>query len=119
MVYEPGGYVFMDYIKLGGPLQVVCGIFTVAIVSSIQNWWAYTVALAIACPIVVVFFFFFGGDKGKLPHELESDIEQASGVKNGSGFGKEVVEDASSETPFVMLSEYKQSTSDVVFHGSA
>ena len=58
MVYAPGGYNFMDYIKFGVPLQIVCGVFTVAIVQTLDSWWVYTLVLAILSPICVVVFFF-------------------------------------------------------------
>jgi len=32
MVYGPGGYKFMDFVRFGLPLNIVCGIITVAIV---------------------------------------------------------------------------------------
>jgi di/tricarboxylate transporter len=32
MVYGPGGYRFMDFVRFGLPLNIVCGIITVAIV---------------------------------------------------------------------------------------
>jgi len=34
MVYGPGGYKFLDFIKFGGPMQVVLWIWTVVILSS-------------------------------------------------------------------------------------
>ncbi len=63
MVYSPGGYNFMDYIKFGVPLQIVCAIFTVAIVFSLDQWWAYAVVFAILSPLVVAAFFFMGNQK--------------------------------------------------------
>jgi hypothetical protein len=66
MVYEPGGYNFMDYIKFGVPLQIVCAIFTVAIVFSLDQWWAYAVVFAFLSPAVVILYFFLGGDKANV-----------------------------------------------------
>ena len=72
MVYEPGGYNFIDYIKLGLPLQIVCGIFTVAIVFSIDYWWVYTVVFAVLSPIAVGVFFFLGCNK---PHANQAELD--------------------------------------------
>jgi len=35
MVYGPGGYRFMDYVRFGLPLNLVCGIITLAIVPKV------------------------------------------------------------------------------------
>ncbi|MFA9566357.1 MAG: SLC13 family permease, partial [Acidimicrobiales bacterium] len=32
IVYGPGGYRFMDFVKVGLPLDVLCGIATLAVV---------------------------------------------------------------------------------------
>ncbi len=32
MVYGPGGYRFMDFVRFGLPLNILCGIITVIIV---------------------------------------------------------------------------------------
>jgi di/tricarboxylate transporter len=32
MVYGPGGYRFMDFVRFGLPLNILCGIITVSIV---------------------------------------------------------------------------------------
>ncbi len=58
MVYEPGGYSFLDYIKFGLPLQIVCAVFTVAIVFSLDYWWAYAAVFAVLSPIAVIALFF-------------------------------------------------------------
>jgi di/tricarboxylate transporter len=34
-VYGPGGYRFMDFVKVGLPLDIVCGIATLAVVPRI------------------------------------------------------------------------------------
>jgi hypothetical protein len=77
MVYEPGGYNFMDYIKLGLPLQIVCGIFTVVIVFSLDYWWVYAVVLAVLSPLAIGIFFLFKCNK---PHkfQLEDDATEAA-----------------------------------------
>jgi hypothetical protein len=76
MVYAPGGYNFMDYIKFGVPLQLVCYIFTVAIVFSLEQWWAYALVLSILSPAIVGFYFFFGG--AKVAPEAPSDDAKAT-----------------------------------------
>mmetsp|Transcript_16654 Transcript_16654/g.45327 ORF Transcript_16654/g.45327 Transcript_16654/m.45327 type:complete len:279 (-) Transcript_16654:105-941(-) len=63
MVYEPGGYSFSDYLKFGMPLQIVCGVFTVAIVFTLDYWWAYAVAFAFVSVVIVGGYFFFGGTR--------------------------------------------------------
>jgi hypothetical protein len=81
MVYEPGGYNFIDYIKLGLPLQIVCGIFTVAIVFSMDYWWVYTVVFAVLSPVAVIIFFLFGCNK---PHANQLALEDDSAAKSAS-----------------------------------
>jgi di/tricarboxylate transporter len=56
MVYAPGGYKFRDYIIFGGPLQILTGIVTIAVASSLRYWWIWTVALALANVVVYVAF---------------------------------------------------------------
>jgi hypothetical protein len=74
MVYEPGGYNFMDYIKFGGPLQIVCGIFTVAIVFTLDYWWVYSLVFAFISVAAVVFFFMFNCQK-PISHAEEADSD--------------------------------------------
>jgi hypothetical protein len=104
MVYEPGGYNFVDYLKFGIPLQLVCYIFTVAIVFSLEEWWAYAVALAILSPLVVGFYFFFGGDKPSIrePNILHADKQAAleeGHVAHGDGASHEKTAAPSPEAP--------------------
>jgi di/tricarboxylate transporter len=40
MVYGPGGYRFVDYVRFGLPLNILCGIITVAIVPHIWPFQA-------------------------------------------------------------------------------
>jgi hypothetical protein len=61
MVYAPGGYKFRDYIIFGGPLQIVTGIVTIAVASSLRYWWIWTIALALANVVVYI------GLEGLLP----------------------------------------------------
>ena len=71
MVYAPGGYTFLDYLKFGIPLQIICGIFTCLIVLTMDYWWIYTVALFVLSVIVASVFFLLGGAKSR-PNEEES-----------------------------------------------
>ena len=71
MVYAPGGYTFLDYLKFGIPLQIICGIFTCLIVLTMDYWWIYTVALFALSVIVASVFFLLGGAKSR-PNEEES-----------------------------------------------
>ncbi|MCO5605116.1 hypothetical protein L7F22_059296 [Adiantum nelumboides] len=43
MVYGPGGYRFLDYIKYGGPLQIVLLFVTVGVTISLEWWWLWWV----------------------------------------------------------------------------
>jgi hypothetical protein len=79
MVYEPGGYSFLDYIKFGLPLQVLCGVFTVAIVFSMDYWWVYALVLAVLSPAAVVALFFCRGRDALSPSESASDADGDKG----------------------------------------
>jgi di/tricarboxylate transporter len=39
MVYGPGGYVFANFLKFGGPMQIVQMIVSVAVVLLEERWW--------------------------------------------------------------------------------
>ena len=39
MVYGPGGYVFADYLKFGGPFMIYLLIFQVIILYLLDQWW--------------------------------------------------------------------------------
>ena len=39
MVYGPGGYVFANFLKFGGPMQIVQMIVSVAVVLLDDRWW--------------------------------------------------------------------------------
>ena len=39
MVYGPGGYVFANFLKFGGPMQVVQLIVSVSVVLLDSKWW--------------------------------------------------------------------------------
>ncbi|MCO5557908.1 hypothetical protein L7F22_011481 [Adiantum nelumboides] len=41
MVYGPGGYRFLDYIKYGGPLQIVLLFVTIGVTISLEWWWLW------------------------------------------------------------------------------
>lgn len=47
MVYGPGGYTFMDYIKFGGPLQLWVAVVTLLVLLSQDYWYAWVAGLAI------------------------------------------------------------------------
>ncbi|KAJ3413544.1 Phosphoinositide phosphatase sac1 [Chytridiales sp. JEL 0842] len=52
MVLGPGGYRFSDYLIFGLPLQVISGFFTIAVVSSLNTWWVWTLVLGLANVVV-------------------------------------------------------------------
>ena len=122
MVYEPGGYAFMDYIKFGVPLQLVCFLFTVVIVFSMDYWWAYAVGLAFLSPVVVVSFFFFGGHKdsassqeAEVPELKETD-KIAAAIENGTSN-----QDLTQSIALLPINgnENTHANSDVIFKGTA
>ncbi|KAH7365617.1 hypothetical protein KP509_18G037900 [Ceratopteris richardii] len=45
MVYGPGGYRFLDYIKYGGPLQIVLLLVTVGVTVTLDWWWLWWIIL--------------------------------------------------------------------------
>ncbi len=83
MVYEPGGYNFVDYIKFGVPLQIVCAIFTVAIVFSLEHWWAYAVVLGFLSPAVVILYFFVGADKASVRENITITDNKTAALEEG------------------------------------
>ena len=102
MVYEPGGYNFMDYIKFGLPLQIVCFIFTVAIVFSLDSWWVYALVLAILCPIVVIVYFFIGGDKASIrENPMGVSDEKAAALEEGHAANDSPDKAAAAPSPVV------------------
>jgi hypothetical protein len=107
MVYEPGGYNFMDYIKFGLPLQIVCFVFTVAIVFSLDSWWIYALVMAILCPIVVIVYFFIGSDKASIrENPLGASDEKATALEEGhaANGGDSPDKAAASESPSPVVS---------------
>ena len=42
MVYGPGGYKFMDFVKFGGLLQIYLGVITITILQTLNLWWLWT-----------------------------------------------------------------------------
>jgi hypothetical protein len=107
MVYEPGGYNFMDYIKFGVPLQLVCAVFTVAIVFTLDEWWAYAVVFAILSPAIIVANLFLGGgsvkasDRGAIEDKAsESALEEGHlPPSHGSESAKPVAAPSPETTP--------------------
>ena len=107
----------MDYIKFGVPLQIVCFIFTVAIVFSLDFWWAYAAVFAFASPAVVGVYFLFGGHK---------DSSEAHAVKETDKIASEIETGISSQdlTQNIALlpitdNDPAHTSSDVIFKGSA
>nr|AOW69289.1 pink-eyed dilution-like 2 [Hartaetosiga gracilis] len=45
MVYGPGGYKFMDFIRFGGILQVWCGVVSISVIATLDYWWLWTLIL--------------------------------------------------------------------------
>jgi di/tricarboxylate transporter len=57
MVYAPGGYTSMDYLKFGGPLQFLLWITSVALVTTpapwYVNWLICIVIFALVCAVTL------------------------------------------------------------------
>jgi hypothetical protein len=53
MVYGPGGYRFLDYVKFGMPLQIICAIISIGVILTMDVWWAWTVALFLVNVVAV------------------------------------------------------------------
>lgn len=41
MVYNPGGYKFIDYVVFGGPLQLWLLFITVGVTVTLDYWWIW------------------------------------------------------------------------------
>eukprot|EP00899_Mesostigma_viride_P002128 jgi/Mesvir1/11916/Mv00254-RA.1 len=52
MVYGPGGYVFSDYVKFGGVLQIWMLIFTIPCILFRKWWYIWTIVLILVNVIV-------------------------------------------------------------------
>lgn len=53
MVYGPGGYRFLDYVKFGMPLQIICAVISIGVILTMDVWWAWAVALFLVNVVVV------------------------------------------------------------------
>ena len=68
MVMAPGGYIFSDYAKFGGPLMLYLLIFQVIILALLENWYImWFVSLAFLGLCIVFDVTFRGGGGVKLP----------------------------------------------------
>ena len=57
MVYGPGGYRFMDYVKFGLPLQFICAFFSIGVILTLDMWWIwalFTLALDVVAVAILV-----------------------------------------------------------------
>ena len=54
MVYAPGGYRNLDFLKFGGPLQFVLWISGVAFVSTAAYWYISWIATSVLFVVVVI-----------------------------------------------------------------
>jgi K+/H+ antiporter YhaU regulatory subunit KhtT len=55
MVYGPGGYVFLDYLKFGGPFMVYLLVVQTVVLGTLDMWyltWIASSALLIVCAIL-------------------------------------------------------------------
>ncbi len=118
MVYAPGGYSFVDYIKFGLPLQIVCFIFTVAIVFSLDHWWAYAVVFAFASPAVVGVYFVCGGHRASSAEAeaqaVETETDKVVAIENGSS-----TQNIALLPVHAGDNTHTSAESDVIFKGSA
>eukprot|EP00049_Salpingoeca_infusionum_P023328 m.11475 g.11475 ORF g.11475 m.11475 type:complete len:732 (-) comp5730_c1_seq1:171-2366(-) len=47
MVYGPGGYVFMDYVRFGGVLQLILGVVTISIIVTVKYWYVWLIVTTV------------------------------------------------------------------------
>eukprot|EP00051_Salpingoeca_urceolata_P005653 m.75449 g.75449 ORF g.75449 m.75449 type:complete len:271 (+) comp14482_c0_seq2:1607-2419(+) len=46
MVYGPGGYTFMDYVRFGGLLQLFSAVVTIGVIVALDFWYLWAIAFA-------------------------------------------------------------------------
>lgn len=57
LIYGPGGYKFMDFVKFGGPMQIVLWVFTTAMLSISMPWYLSWIAAGVILLLVVALQF--------------------------------------------------------------
>ena len=62
MVYGPGGYSNMDFVKFGGPMQVILWLSTTAMVSASDEVWYIFWIISVLGLVVVVVMRLVGGE---------------------------------------------------------
>eukprot|EP00054_Salpingoeca_dolichothecata_P019377 m.120391 g.120391 ORF g.120391 m.120391 type:complete len:888 (+) comp23232_c0_seq1:57-2720(+) len=74
MVYGPGGYKFVDYLKFGVPLQFIVAIVSIGVVVTWNFWWLWVVVLLLANIISVMLSYVspLGNAASELSGELET-----------------------------------------------
>jgi hypothetical protein len=62
MVYGPGGYSNMDFVKFGGPMQVILWLSTTAMLSASDEVWLVFWFISVLGLVVVVVLRLIGGE---------------------------------------------------------
>ncbi|CAI5969434.1 unnamed protein product [Closterium sp. NIES-65] len=87
MVYNPGGYKFVDYIAFGGPLQIVLLIVTVGVTLTLRFWWIWWIVLIGATVLLTPIL---ARQSWNLPHNSRSSRQDENNnkqSKRGTGSG--------------------------------
>ncbi|EGD83649.1 TrkA-C [Salpingoeca rosetta] len=87
MVYGPGGYTFMDFLKFGGGLQIWLGVITVAVVVTLEFWYLWAVGML---GLAIAVFIFSPKPKPKPRRETDVDVERGPNSDTESPPRKEV-----------------------------
>ncbi|CAI7879251.1 unnamed protein product [Closterium sp. NIES-53] len=82
MVYNPGGYKFVDYIAFGGPLQIVLLIVTVGVTLTLRFWWIWWTVLIGATVFLTPIL---ARQNWNLPHNSRVFLDDAPERSSGSG----------------------------------
>ena len=76
MVYGPGGYIFKDYVKFGGPFMLYLLVLQVIILYLLDKWWImWLVSFAVLGLCIVMDLTFRGG------YRMCGNRDAADGVK--------------------------------------
>jgi Na+/H+ antiporter NhaD/arsenite permease-like protein len=79
MVYAPGGYKSIDYLKFGGPLQFLLWITSVALVTTTAPWyvnWLICILLfVVVCAVALTASSYSLGKRRKTEERKAADME--------------------------------------------
>ena len=78
MVYGPGGYRFMDFVKFGGALQIYIGVITIAVLQTLHLWWLWTLCGCVGIAAVLCLDVMCCKSSG---HERRSNVGGSDSVE--------------------------------------